>query len=220
MLEGENEMKKILLAITMLGVYLHATPITLNNTGLVTKLEKFTPVCTYYSKTIKQPRHIRQQCQKYKSRLDGILKTGYRLDRSIPSMKHTHFYNGKMHTCTAQSRLNMEHSKLDKYYDPILIKQYITRLFRLDKLRDKIIEDISLEKTKARKSYDIEYHEKLIRKGVIALYGSDYIFMTEHKEVYANADNPRYIEMLEVYVSADDPRYIKMRNDKIKMVKP
>jgi len=55
-------MKKILLAITMLGIYLNATPTTpttLNNTGLITKLEKFTPICTYYSETIKQPQHIK-----------------------------------------------------------------------------------------------------------------------------------------------------------------
>lgn len=87
-------MRRILITMTVLSIYLNATPVTLNNAGLITKLEKFIPICTYYSKTIRQPQHIRQQCQKYKSRLDDILKTGYRLDRNIVSQKHTHLYNG------------------------------------------------------------------------------------------------------------------------------
>ena len=182
-------MKKILLFITMLGIYLNATPVTLNNTGLITKLEKFTSICTYYSKTIKKPQHIRQQCQKYKRRLDDILRTGYRLDKSIPPIKHAHFYNGEMHTCTKQSHKGTS-------YNSRTLKNYRTRLFSLDKLRGKIIEKISREKTKARKSYDVVYHEKLIREGVIPLYDSDYTFIDEHIEVYANASSPIYMKML------------------------
>ena len=175
-MKWENGMKKILLSIIMLGIYLNATPTTLNNTGLITKLEKFTPICTYYSKTIKQPQHIRQQCQKYKNHLNDILRTGYMLDRNIVSGKHTHLYNGKMHTCTKQSHKETS-------YNSTTLNNYKMHLLGLDKLRREIIEKISREKIKARRSYDVEYHEKLIRKSVIRLYDSDYTFINEHIEV-------------------------------------
>ncbi len=96
--------------MTILGISLYATPITLNNTGLITKLEKFTPICTYYSKIVKQPQHIRQQCKKYKNRLNDILNTGYKLDRNIVSPYHKHLYNGKMYTCTNQSQKETAYS--------------------------------------------------------------------------------------------------------------
>lgn len=182
-------MKKILLAMTILGISLYATPIVLNNMGLITKLEKFPPICTYYSNIIKQPQHIRQQCKNYKNRLDDILKRGYRLDRNIVPQQHTHLYNGKMHTCTDQS-------DKETSYNPKVLKNYRTHLLALDKLRNQIVEDISREKAKARRSYDVAYHEKLIREDIIRLYDSDRTFIAEHRDVYANADNPRYIKMV------------------------
>ena len=182
-------MKKILMTMTILSIYLNATPVTLNNTGLISKLEKFTPVCSYYSKVIKHPRQIKQMCRKYRNSLDEILKTGYRLDKSIAPKKHTHMYNGVKHTCTEQAHT-------DTSYNPVQLKKYRTKLLSLDRLRDQIIEDISREKSKARRGYDVAYHEKLIREDIISLCNSDYIFIAEHREVYANADNPRYIKMI------------------------
>ncbi len=196
-------MKRILITMTVLSIYLNATPVTLNNTGLITKLEKFTPICTYYSKTMNQPLHIRQLCKRYNNRLDDILKTGYRLDRNIVSQKHTHLYNGKMHTCTNQS-----HKKTS--YSTTALKNYRTHLLSLDKLRDQIIEDVSREKSKARRSYDVAYHEKLIREDVIRLYDSDKTFISEHWEAYTN--NPRYIKMLkdkdEALLSQEQREYL------------
>ncbi len=163
---------------------------TLNNTGLVTTLEDFVPICSYYSGVVKQSRHIRQQCQRYENSLNSILKMGYRLDKSIIPKKHTHRYNGKEHTCRSQSTK-------ETYYDPVLTEKYRTKLFSLDNLRKQITEEISREKVKARRSYNVEYHEKLIRKNVIKLFPDDDIFIADHQKVYADANNPRYIKMVE-----------------------
>ncbi len=186
-------MKKILLAIAVMSIYLNATPKTLNDKysmKLVTMLEKFTPTCSYYSKTMRAPLHIKQLCQEYDRNLYSTLELGYKLDRNIVSEQHTHLYNGKMHTCTSQSTKETS-------YNPVLLKAYKTKLLNLDKLRKQIIEIVSREKTKARRSYDVEYHEKLIREDIISLYNSDYTFIGEHTEVYAAANNPRYLKMIE-----------------------
>ena len=186
-------MKKILLAVAVLSIYLNATPKTLNdkhNMELVTMLEKFTLTCSYYSKTMRAPLHIKQLCRKYDRNLNSTLELGYKLDRNIVSEQHTHLYNGKMHTCTSQSTKETS-------YNPVLLKTYTTKLLNLDKLREQIIEIVLREKTKARRSYDAEYHEKLIREDIISLNNRDYTFMAEHREVYASANNPRYIKMIE-----------------------
>jgi len=209
-------MKKILTAFIICGITLHATPVTMNNTGLITKLEKFTPVCTYYSQVIKNSKTINRMCRTYSHDLNNVLTMGYQLDRSITPQKHTHLYHGKMHTCTEQSHT-------DRTYNPVLLKKYSTAFRRLDKLRNQIIEAIEKEKSRARRSYDVEYHEKLIRQDIIPLYHSDYIFISEHRDVYANANNPRYIKMLkdkkEELLSDKQRKYLAEQRSKMERQK-
>jgi hypothetical protein len=189
--------------MAILYISIYATPITLNDTGLITKLEKFTPICIYYGKIMQNPQYIKKQCKKYKIDLDNILKIGYKLDKNIVSKTHTHLYNGKMHSCTEQSLKETS-------YDSVELNNYRKKLLNLEKFREQIIEHILREKVKARRAYNIPYHEKLIRKDIIKIYEDDKIFIREHRDAYLN--NPRYIQMMkdedEILLSQKEREYL------------
>ncbi len=194
-----------------LTLSLNATPETLNNTGLITKLEKFTPICEYYTDIIKDRHKIKRLCGQYNKRLKNVLQLGYRIDGDIVPTTHKHRYQGKMHTCANQAveievvedgkvlgKIRTCHDGMlgeTKHNDKMLDK-YRSDALGLDKLYEKIIEYISKEKIKARTNYDVAYHEKLIRKNMIKLYNCDMIFMDEHKEVYIANSNKRYFGMV------------------------
>lgn len=208
-------MRKIIFVAMVLTLWLYATPVTLNNMGLITKLEKFTPICEYYSDIFKDKYKIKRLCREYGKGLKNVLQSGYRMDKYIIPTTHTHMYQGKMHTCTNQA-VEIEIVEDGKVLGKILtcyngtfgetiysykmdakiLDKYRLDAFNLNKLREKIIEYIGKEKIKARASYDVVYHEKLIRKYIIKLYNCDKIFIAEHREVYDKENNPRYIQMV------------------------
>jgi len=219
-------MRKIIFTAITLTLWLHATPVTLNNTELITKLEKFTPVCEYYGDIIKDSHKIKRLCGKYNKRLNNVLQAGYRMDKYIVPTTHRHMYQGKMHTCTNQTYRSTK-------YDTKLLNRYRSDVFSLDKLREEIIEYVHREKVRARRRYDVEYHEKLIRgyyyyeveslkkpirRYIVALYLRDLIFMAEHKEIYAKAGNPGYTNMLkakkEKFLSLEEREYLAEQEKK------
>ena len=204
-------MRKIIFTAITLTLWLHATPVTLNNEGLITGLEKFKPICEYYGDIIKDSHKVKRLCGKYNKRLNNVLQAGYRMDKYIVPTTHTHMYQGKMHTCTNQTYRPTK-------YDTKLLNRYRSDVFSLDKLREEIIEYAGREKYNARTHYDAEYHEKLIREDVIDLYPSDYIFIAEHKEVYAKAGNPRYTKMIkdkrEELFSQEEREYLAQQRKK------
>ncbi len=75
-------MRIIILSIILISTYIVATPTTYNNTGLVTKLEKFSPTCSYYSSIAKKDLRIKSLCKKYEKNLNITLKLGYKIDKS------------------------------------------------------------------------------------------------------------------------------------------
>lgn len=75
-------MRRVILSIILLSIYTFATPTIYNNTGLVTKLEKFASTCSYYSRIAKKDLRIKSLCRKYKKNLNVALKLGYRIDKS------------------------------------------------------------------------------------------------------------------------------------------
>ncbi len=190
-------MQKIILTAMALSLWLHATPQTLNNMELITNLEKFTPICKYYSGAIKNPHKIKMLCSQYDKKLNDVLRLGNRVDKYVVPTTHTHMYLGKEHTCTAQTLKTTK-------YDNKVLNRYRLDVFSLDKLRGEIVEYARSEKARARRQYDVEYHEKLTaggyysdgaddRKYEIKLYDDDITFMCEHKEVYIDAENYQFI---------------------------
>ncbi len=179
-------MQKIIFTVMALSLWLQATPQALNNMELITNMEKFTPVCKYYIGVIRNQK-IKSLCRQYDKKLNNILRLGNRVDKYIVPTTHTHMYLGKEHNCTNQTL------KLTKY-DSKVLNRYRSDVFSLNKFREEIVEYVSSEKARARRQYDVEYHEKLIRKYVIDVYSEDIIFMGEHKEIYSEAQNSRYLD--------------------------
>ncbi len=205
-------MRKIIFTVIALTLSLNATPEILNNTGLITELEEFAPACEYYTDTIKNSHKIKRLCEQYNKKLKNVLQLGYRMDEDIVPTTHKYRYQGKMHTCTNQAaeveivenekvlgKMRTCHDGMlgETKHDDKMLDKYRSNALSLNKLREKIIEYIGKEKVKARTNYDVAYHEKLIRKNMIKLYNCDMIFISEHKEVYAKANNPRFMQMEE-----------------------
>ncbi len=183
-------MRKIFIVTAILTIFAGAnTQITWNNTGLINELHDFGGSCDYFQQVFKEKGKIRTMCAKYKRDMKSVLAKGEVFDKMKPHKKHMHMYQGKMHTCTAQKASHDHNTKAEDRY-------YLDEIRDLVAEKERIVRYANREKTKARKSYDVAYHEKLIRDGSIDLFDIDYHFMDQHKEVYVKTDNKRYKNLL------------------------
>jgi hypothetical protein len=164
-----------------------ATPSIYNNNGVLDELLQFKKSCQYFSKVVQDGGRVASECQSFTRLLDRTLSEGERLDRQLPHKKHRHRYLGKVHTCTEQNEAdNLNEEALAHY------RQDIQRLIRM---KEQVVEEVRRQKVRARKSYNVVYHERLIHDRAVPLYAQDKIFMKEHKEIYLKNNNPRYLKL-------------------------
>ncbi len=165
---------KYLKLVLFSTLLLQASPKAFNSLG--NELESFKKDCKIYLNMSSLPTKIKKQCKIFNSKINSAFKVGYELDLYV-------------------EKNNINEKKLNKYLD---------LLRNLDKNKENILHLIYREAQQARKQNNIEYYSQLIVNDKIKLYPSDYQYMEENKDIFAQ--NKRYISHMNYLKSLEESR--------------